>query len=147
MWLAIHLLRTGLITAEQLCDAAEYCDSKRPPIGLLAVRKGKLTMGQLFRVLGQQADDNRQFGQVARDMGFMTDRDVSELLLAQQEATPSVPHRLVEMGVLTESQLDAEVQKAHSRSTARISGPATSASASEAGEETQVAAGAGSVYS
>ena len=77
-----------------LIEAIRYQQSKRPQIAELAVRRGKMTMHQVFEVLKRQADKNRPFGEIARKMRFLTKRQLADLLLLQSELTPSISDAL-----------------------------------------------------
>ncbi len=94
MHYGLQMLDCGIITAEALIEAIRYQQSKRPQIGELAVRRGKMTMHQVFEVLKRQADENRPFGEIARKMRFLTKRQLADLLLLQSELTPSISDAL-----------------------------------------------------
>ena len=51
-------------------------------MGQLPVREGKLTIPQVSQVLlSQRRGDGRQFGRIAMDLGFVSERDVALALL------------------------------------------------------------------
>ncbi len=54
----------------------------RLKVGQLLVREGKLTIPQVSQVLlSQRRGDGRQFGRIAMDLGFVSERDVTLALL------------------------------------------------------------------
>lgn len=65
-------------------------------------------MPQVFAVLKQQADDLRPFGQIAIDLGFLTNEDLQELLLLQTKQERPVTEILVEMHCLSGEDIEAE---------------------------------------
>lgn len=98
MRVALNLVDGGVISAEMFVAAVRYQAEQRPPLGELAVRKGKLTMHQLFEVLKRQADDPRFLGELAREMRFLTRRQLADLLLLQSEMTPTIEESLIAVG-------------------------------------------------
>ncbi len=111
MFLAIHMVRQGVISADQLVDALEYQMNRRPRLGRLALASGRMTMKQVFNVLGEQALGNKPFGETAVELGFLTRRQVTHLLRKQREMTPSISECLVEMGVIDRATCDTETSR------------------------------------
>jgi len=75
----------------------------------------KLTMKQVFAVLGEQANSKESFGRIARDMRLINKRTLADLLFVQSEQTPSLAATLVDMGAITEQMVKAELMKVRSR--------------------------------
>ncbi len=112
MWFGIHLVRQGLITPEQLFTAVEEQAARRPPLGELAVRRGKLKMSEVFRILGKQAEERRSFGSIARELRLLTKRQLADLLLAQTEMTPALSQVLVDLAMIPQDIVDFETARA-----------------------------------
>ena len=54
----------------------------RLKVGQLPVREGKLTIPRVSQVLlSQRRGDGRQFGRIAMDLGFVSERDAALALL------------------------------------------------------------------
>jgi len=112
MWIGLHLVRSGLVTAEQLLTAIEYCESHRPPIGQIAIQKRKLTVAECFKVLSRQAIQPDNFGCIARELRLLSKRQVADLLLAQSEQTPTLSSALVATSALTQKEIERELAQA-----------------------------------
>ncbi len=56
----------------------------REPIGRLARRQGWLAGEDLDRILDQQRDDDRRFGELAADMGLLAEAQIRSLLHLQR---------------------------------------------------------------
>lgn len=106
--LAIHLVRSGQITAEQLIDALEHRIESRPQLGQLALQEGMLSLSQLFEVLAVQRIEGKAFGEIAVERQFMTRAQLASLLLMQREREPDVCQVILSWGLLTEEELAAQ---------------------------------------
>jgi hypothetical protein len=53
-------------------------------IGALALRLGVLTLDQIEQVVDLQASDGQLFGELAKHLGFCTDKDIHRLLAMQR---------------------------------------------------------------
>ena len=111
MRIGIELVRRGLISMEELFAAVEMQAESQPPIGQLAIRKRKMNMAQVFQVLAAQADENEPFGIIAKRMRFLTKRDIADLLLLQSEETLSIGACLMQSGVISQATLDEETTR------------------------------------
>lgn len=98
-------LENGWATVDQLRGAIAICRSRRPRIGELAVREGKLTVSQVFRVLEYEATFGGMFGENAVKLGYLSPADLHVLLQEQATNTPKLWDVLRETGVLTEAQM------------------------------------------
>jgi hypothetical protein len=108
MRLGNHLVRKGLVSAEQMLRALDLQMKKRIPIGQLAVQTGHLTVGQVFKILSIQAEQRRRFGQIAVELGFLSKRGLEDLLAVQTLRSPSLGDILVSMGAIDRAALRAE---------------------------------------
>lgn len=115
----IHLVRRGLISADQFVDALERGFAQRPPLGEVAMRLGKLTMRQVFSVLAEQSDRHQPFGRIAVELGFLSEGDLGELLLKQADSTPDVVDMLVMTGVLDRDSAMTALEDFHRISSGR----------------------------
>jgi len=104
---AIHLVRTGTITNEQLVNAIEQQLASRPQLGQLALQDGLLSMSQLFEVLSVQRLEEKPFGQIATERGFLSAAQLAVLLMKQSEMEFTLCDLLVEIGAVKASDLTA----------------------------------------
>ena len=82
MWFASCLCEKGIITGGQFAEAVREQLSRRPILGLLAMREGKLTMKQSREILSAQADAmEKPFGQLAVELGFLTREELVHLVV------------------------------------------------------------------
>ncbi len=114
MFLAISMVRRGVITSSQLVDAIERQLDSRPQLGRMALAAGKLTMKQVFAVLKEQATRSEPFGEIAVELGFMTKRQVSYLLRKQWGMTASISECLIEVGAIDSETLQRERRRCRS---------------------------------
>lgn len=105
---AIQLVRRGLISPWHFVEALDAELKSRKRLGQIALEKRKLTISQVFDILNQQADDHRSFGKIAIDLGYLTEEELSLLLLSQSENAGSMIDNLVKMGVIDEATIEAE---------------------------------------
>ena len=101
---ALASLANGWATVAQLQEAVQWCRSRRPKVGELAVRRGCLTVAQVFRVLEHQAESGGLFGSIAVELGFLSESDVIHLLQLQSALAPALAEGLLATGTLTTEQ-------------------------------------------
>jgi hypothetical protein len=105
-----HLIRRGLITADEFVDATERQAESRPTLGELALRNRKLSMQQVFAVLAAQVDSPKPFGRLAVEMGFLSDAERLSLLGKQVDLCPAFADVLVDQHVLDPDTVRRELQ-------------------------------------
>jgi len=66
---AITALAVGLVSFEEVQAAAVARRQARPLIGELAIKHRRLTIHQVFQILGEQATTGEPFGEAAVRMG------------------------------------------------------------------------------
>ncbi len=110
MQFGLYLKNRGVISAEQLVAAVEVQQARLVPIGQLALEEGMLNPREIFSILrGQCNAPHDYFGEMAIEMGLLARDDVMRLLMIQSERKRPIGEILVEQGVLSESQLKAEL--------------------------------------
>ncbi len=102
--MALTVLEAGWATIDELRRADEWRHRQRPRLGKLAMKHGKLTMSQVFAILGEQAGTSKLFGETAVVMGFLDKGQLYELLLMQADLTPTLAEALVTLGMITPEQ-------------------------------------------
>jgi hypothetical protein len=94
----------GWATTGQLRQAAAWRRKARPQLGNLAMTQGKLTVSQVFDILGQQASVGGLFGQIALQLGLLNKNELDELLELQASLTPAMADVLVSLGIISSQQ-------------------------------------------
>ncbi len=107
--LGLHLIRQGLISPEQLIDALDFQEQRRPRIGQLALRERKMSVRQVLEVLSKQTESKEPFGTVAVALGYLTAADVDHLLIDQRRQTPRLGDILVLQNALDPESLEREL--------------------------------------
>ncbi len=105
--IALAVLASGLATVEDLQAAACARRQARPVIGQLAMKTRRLSIAQVFRILGEQAITGERFGEAALRLGDLDTKQLYELLRLQADLTPPLSEVLVGQGVLTEQDAKA----------------------------------------
>ena len=78
-----------------------------------------LSMKQVFEILGHESAETKQFGEVCIELGYLTRKELAELLLCQEDEATPVETILLEMGAIDSdafSQLTNEMSRALSQS-------------------------------
>ena len=101
---AMAVVEAEFASLDQLRRANAWRHKHRPQIGKLAMTLGKLTMAQVFDILGQQAVSGELFGKTAVQMGYLDESDLYELLQKQTDFTPTLADSLVALNVITPEQ-------------------------------------------
>ena len=80
------IFETGLVSKEALNKALSIQRTTRPPLGQLALGNKWLTRENIFKILQAQKDPERKnklFGEVAIQLGFLNESQVSDLVISQ----------------------------------------------------------------
>jgi hypothetical protein len=110
MQFGLHLVRQGLITPADFVEVVEHQMSQRPLFGALAIELRRLSLHQVFEILGVQAESSKQFGRVAVDLLYLTEAEVMELLGRQSDRCQPIDRIVVELGVLDQPTVDRELR-------------------------------------
>ena len=117
MWFASILHEQGVITGDQFAAAVREQLLRRPLLGMIAVQQGKLTVRQVREIFSAQATClKKPFGEIAIELGMITEEELSELLFMQSNSVPQLRDILVELGILTEEQVENCLQQARASS-------------------------------
>lgn len=107
MTLGKALINMGAVSPENLAAALAFQRSCQIPIGRLALDAGFLTMKQVFQIVSLQGESGgARFGEIAESLGFMTAEQVEALLDKQRESRPPIGVILLEREAITEEQLN-----------------------------------------
>ena len=101
MRLEEFLVKESIATPTEVSDALDRQRTSRPPIGEIAVREGAMRSRDVDAVLmWKRFDKLRPFGEIAMDLGYITRRQLEELLRNQGQDTIPLLDILTAMGVL-----------------------------------------------
>ena len=104
----LYLLSRGVVTEEQLLDAFDRQADALQPIGKIALKMRKLTVGQVMKILEAQVDNPRFFGELAVDLDLPDLADVNELLEIQCSSRASLEEVLAVVTGLDAADLRAK---------------------------------------
>jgi hypothetical protein len=102
---AQYLVDNNVIAAEDALQALDEQRRRTPPIGRLALKKGLLSMKQVFAILAEQPETGLRFGEQAIFMGYLERPDMEALLEEQRRVRPGLGEILGEMGVVKKGAL------------------------------------------
>jgi hypothetical protein len=102
-----YLVERGIINADEFFQAFKAQLASRPQLGTLAVQRRLLTIHQVFEVLEAQCDrPSELFGDLAVQMGFITNDDVARLLREQSDLIKPFKDVIVELEILDRTQVE-----------------------------------------
>jgi hypothetical protein len=88
-----------LVTADDYVDALVRREEERLPLGQLAIEEGLLGVRQVLDVIRtQHVQPGLRFGELAIELGYLTDSEVTTLLMLQQQRQRPMIDYLVELG-------------------------------------------------
>lgn len=108
MKFGLYLVRNGIITADELVGALEVQHRRYVPIGQIAIEERLLSAREVFHVLQCQNDpchSHKLFGEIAMEMGLLTEHELQRLLLLQMERRPKLTDVLILRGILTAEEV------------------------------------------
>jgi|RhiMethySRZTD1v2_1073278.scaffolds.fasta_scaffold507189_2 hypothetical protein len=125
MHFGLYLKNKGVITAEQLISALEAQLKTRVPIGQLALEEGIISPRDIFDVLrAQREGPTMRFGEIAIEMGLMTEDQLMRLLMIQSDRKRPVADILVMQGAITKEQASTELAEYRRANAKRRAGSA-----------------------
>ena len=104
-----HLHRKGLISLRQLIAAVAWQRSQRPAVGQIAKVWGILTDDQVFEIL-REKDQGELFCDSAVRRGLMTPFQRLAVVGRQRVMQKPIGQYFIEHGILTEQQVEVEVE-------------------------------------
>ena len=102
------ILETGLASKEDLDRALLTQRTTRPPLGQLALDKKWLTREKIFKILNAQKEPERKgrlFGEVAMELEFLDESQVSELVISQNYPATFIGEILLSQKTINKNQL------------------------------------------
>jgi len=108
MHFSTYLLDNEFVTAEELENALREQQTLRPTLGGLAMERGWVSRKDIFKILMNQNETSqkgKRFRDVAVGLDLLTDLQVAELVLAQNNPSNFIGEILVSQDVLSVSSL------------------------------------------
>ncbi len=110
-----YLLYDGKIDEYELSLSLDFQKQKHLTIGILAVQEGVLDDKQLCDILDcQRLRGNVLFGELAVELGFLSQDDVDTLLEMQDESHIKIGEVLILLGAITREDMEKELKEFHS---------------------------------
>ncbi len=78
-----YLLRKNAVTPEQLQAALSRIETSHIKLGTLAIHKGLMVASEVDQVCFLQTREDKRFGELAVEKGFLTDEQLGDLLKSQ----------------------------------------------------------------
>jgi hypothetical protein len=112
MQFGVFLVDNGVITCDEFFEAVKLQLRTRPQLGGLAIERRKLNARQVFSVLREQCDSPVDlFGELAVQLGYLTNDELSELVHEQLLRVRPLSEILVEMDLLTPEARDVHYRE------------------------------------
>jgi hypothetical protein len=74
------------------------------------MESGALTKIHVLHILSNQTKQQKRFGQIALDLGYLDKQQLADLLLEQDDRLRPISEILVAMGAITQSQMQSELK-------------------------------------
>lgn len=102
------IFETGLVSKEDLDIALSVQRTTRPPLGQLAFDNKWLTRANIFKILLAQRQfggEDKRFGEVAMELGFLDKSQVSDLVISQNYPSTFIGEILLSEKMLRKNDL------------------------------------------
>ncbi len=109
-----YLVRQSIIREKDLTRTLEMQKTDRIPLGQLALQKGLIDNKALFRILSRQRKvegRNQTFGQLAIQLGYLSQEQISELLRMQTQTNRLLGELLVSQGFVSQVEMIKALKK------------------------------------
>jgi len=116
MHFGLYLTEKGILSSEQFIEVLKCQLTSRPLLGAIAIETGKLSTKQVFYILRAQTEAHDQlFGELAVELGFLTDEDVADLILRQSMRVRPMQQLISELGFVSPEELHGYLPGFHSQ--------------------------------
>ncbi len=109
-----YLVRQSIIREKDLTRTLEMQKTDRIPLGQLALQKGLIDNKALFRILSRQRKvegRNQTFGQLAIQLGYLSQEQVNELLKMQTQTNRLLGELLVSQELVSQVEMIKALKK------------------------------------
>ncbi len=115
MHFGLYLIKNNVIDSELFVTALQKQLASRPLLGSLAIETGQMTVKQVFQVLRAQCDaPGELFGEIAVNMEFLAEEEVSSLVFLQSMRQKPIADILVDESLTPESDVLSHLAEYHS---------------------------------
>ncbi len=104
-----YLMDQGIITGEQYSGLVENTKNSKVQMGLLAIETGLMTEEQTKEVNLLQQQEDKRFGDIAVEKGYLMDADVTDLLDRQGDSYLLFIQALLENNLLSMDKIREEL--------------------------------------
>ena len=105
------LVRTKVISVEQLRDALDMMSRENLLLGQLAVEEGYLSESQANTINREQRYSDKPFGAIGVQMGLLTTVQLDQLLELQNKRRVQVGEALTRLSFISEDRLVQELRR------------------------------------
>ena len=104
------LINHGIVDEDTVYEALNIQKQKTIPIGKIALAEKMLDVKQIFRILNDQLETPKLFGEIARELGYLNENDVQKLLTLQKLRRPRIGQILVEMNKIDQETCNSMLE-------------------------------------
>ncbi len=104
-----YLLGKKAVTADQLATAIARLSDTHIKLGTLAMHKGYMTASEVDEVCFLQTREDKRFGEIALERNYLFEDQLEDLLKSQNPDYLLLGQTLVDMGALTNSELEVNM--------------------------------------
>lgn len=105
-----YLLNKGVVSREELNKVLNDQKEIRLKLGVLAINSNYMTVEQVEEVHELQASMDRRFGEIATIKGYITDKQVGDLLAQQKSEHLILAQALIDAGIMTMTTFQEEIE-------------------------------------
>lgn len=102
-----YLLSKEAVTPEQLTSAISHLSDTHIKLGTLAMHKGYMTASEVDEVCFLQTREDKRFGEIALERCYLFEDQLEDLLVSQTPDYLVLGQTLVDMGALTNAELES----------------------------------------
>ncbi|MBP5266844.1 MAG: chemotaxis protein CheX [Lachnospiraceae bacterium] len=102
-----YLLSKEAVTPEQLTSAISKLSDTHIKLGTLAMHKGYMTASEVDEVCFLQTREDKRFGEIAIERCYLFEDQLEDLLVSQNPDYLILGQTLVDMGALTNAELES----------------------------------------
>ncbi|MCK5231352.1 MAG: hypothetical protein KAR13_13855 [Desulfobulbaceae bacterium] len=100
------LIKRGFVNTEDIYEALNVQKNQKIPIGKIALKEKILSVKQVFKILNDQVDNPKLFGEIAIGLGYLNENDVALLLNIQRSIISPIVDILVDTGIISPENCD-----------------------------------------
>lgn len=114
MWFGEFLCQSGQLSLDQLTNVLDRYFSQREPIGQLALRRRFLESKQIDEILEVQKTSAKRFGEIAIELGSLSDSHVT-VLIGMQWRESDLWEFIVSQGLVSSEAMEQRIMEFRSQ--------------------------------